>query len=261
LHGEAHYFRSDANNGAVFSPFIIKAIIIPTQALKRIRTSSTTNCNVTSRRVARRVRCGWCHPEPVRKFAEQLMSQQLWCWGRDIKSPQGNLLMQYGFERHREPGKGSSGSTCYRLDDGPLHLALWGFGLFYGERSSGGLFVGRYDFRPRWANLESLSSAVHYPDDLPPFGRPSGVRQWKAAHRLCRNMLDWIINYEHWVQQEAGLPFRQRCIKSWLHPFVSAEKIPAAWSLLRNRCWDQQMNQWYVAVDRLGVLYNKGKQS
>ena len=50
------------------------------------------------------------------------MSQQLWCWGRDIKSPQGNLLMNYGFERHRESGKGSSGSSCYRLDDGPLHV-------------------------------------------------------------------------------------------------------------------------------------------
>jgi hypothetical protein len=237
----------------------IKALTISTRLLKPHRAKTAASYEVAERRIARRVRCGWCHPESVRKFAEQLMSQQLWCWGRDIKSPSGNLLMNYGFERHREPGKGSSGSTCYRLDDGPLHVALWGFGMFYGERSLGGLFVGRYDFRPRWANLESLSSAVHYPDDLPPFGRPAGVRQWKAAHRLCRNMLDWILNYETWVTQQAGVAYRQRCVKSWLHPFVNAEKMPAAWGLLRNRCWDQQRNQWYSAVDRLGILDTKGK--
>jgi hypothetical protein len=31
----------------------------------------------------------------VRSFAERFLSQQLWCWGRDIKSPQSNLLMKY----------------------------------------------------------------------------------------------------------------------------------------------------------------------
>jgi hypothetical protein len=48
-------------------------------------------------------------------------------------------------------------------------------------------------------------------------------------------------------------------VKSWLHPFVTAEKMPAAWGLLRNRCWDQQKKHWYLAVDRLGVLDTKGK--
>ena len=30
------------------------------------------------------------------------MEQQLWCWGRDVERPEGNLLMAYGFERHRD---------------------------------------------------------------------------------------------------------------------------------------------------------------
>ena len=28
------------------------------------------------------------------------MEQQVWCWGRDVEYPDGNLLMQYGFERN-----------------------------------------------------------------------------------------------------------------------------------------------------------------
>ncbi len=46
-------------------------------------------------------RRGWCYPMPVRRFAERLISQQLWCFGCDIKHARGNLLRRYGFSRHR----------------------------------------------------------------------------------------------------------------------------------------------------------------
>ncbi len=192
----------------------------------------------------RRVRCGWCQPECVRKFAESLISQQLWCWGRDIRCPNGNLLLEFGFCRHRERGKRSSGSTCYRIDDGPRHVALWGFGIFFGDRSLGGLYVSRYDFRPLWANLESVAATVHHPADLPKFERPSGIRQWKLAHRLYPRLLDWMIQYENWVQHHAGIEFRERCVRSWLHPVVSAQNMPLALKLLRDRGWDDDLPDW-----------------
>ena len=31
--------------------------------------------------------------------AARLLSQQVWCWGRDIERPDGNWLMEVGFER------------------------------------------------------------------------------------------------------------------------------------------------------------------
>ena len=40
-------------------------------------------------------------------------------------------------------------STCYRLDQDQLHVSLWGFGMFFGRRELGGLYLDRFDFRPR----------------------------------------------------------------------------------------------------------------
>ncbi len=110
---------------------------------------------------------GWCMPRPVRRFGGRLMEQQVWCWGRDVEYPDGNLLMQYGFERHRDSDTADR-STCYRLDHDDLHICLWGFGMFFGSRELGGLYLDRFDFCPTWAPVESLSSQIHWPDELPP---------------------------------------------------------------------------------------------
>jgi hypothetical protein len=31
------------------------------------------------------------------------MNARWWCWGQDIRRPEGNLLLASGFERHRPP--------------------------------------------------------------------------------------------------------------------------------------------------------------
>lgn len=197
---------------------------------------------------------GWKNPRCVRRFAEQLMTQQLWCWGRDIRSPVGNLLLMRGFERFREPGKGSGGATCYRLDEDGLHLALWGFGIFIGHRRDGGLFVDRYEFSPVWAPFDSIAIGIHHPKDLPAMKRPSTGRQWQMAHRLCHRLFEWLTIYEEWVIGVAGAEHRRRCVRTWLHPFLAAEDMSAAWRLLRSRCWDQGIQHWHQRVQRLQML-------
>ena len=116
-------------------------------------------------------------PRTVLSFGRQLTAQQLWCWGRDIEYADGNLLMKFGFERHRYQGK-SDRSTCYRFDADDLHICMWGFGMFFGRRDLGGLFLGRFDFRPAWAPTESLAVAIHRAAELPSFVRPRGSMQW-----------------------------------------------------------------------------------
>jgi hypothetical protein len=37
----------------------------------------------------------------VKRFSEILLHQQLWFFGKDIKIPQNNLLVSYGFEQVR----------------------------------------------------------------------------------------------------------------------------------------------------------------
>lgn len=92
---------------------------------------------------------GWCLPRTVQNFGLKLTAQQLWCWGQDIERRDGNLLVQYGMTQQRYTGRDER-STCYRLDDGQTAICLWGFGLFFGLRDVGGLYLGRFDFRPQW---------------------------------------------------------------------------------------------------------------
>ena len=177
------------------------------------------------------------------------MEQQLWCWGRDVEHPDGNLLMAFGFERHRgliidDP------PTCYRLDQDQLHVSLWGFGMFFGRRDLGGLFLDRFDFCPKWAPVESLSLAIHWPDELPVFARPRGRPQWQRARKLWKSSLLWIADYETWMRSIVGLAYRRECVKTWLRPFVPAEKIAPAWRFLSRQSWEHQAQPPSQAVKR-----------
>lgn len=167
------------------------------------------------------------------------MEQQLWCWGRDVEFPDGNLLMQFGFERHRYRGSDDR-STCYRLDREEHHVCMWGFGMFFGRRDLGGLYLGRFDFRPGWAPVESLSLAIHRSSELPAFARPRGRAQWQQAHQLWESLMQWIAGYERWVRSTAGIAYRRECVDTWLRPFVRADRIAPAWRFLGRRDWEQQ---------------------
>lgn len=185
-----------------------------------------------------RPRLGWCLPRPIQNFGVRLLAQQLWCWGRDIERSQGNLLLQTGFEQHRYRGD-EERSTCYRLDDGQTHICLWGFGLFYGHRSLGGLFLNRFDFCPQWSPVESLAASIHQTADLPSFGRPSGLQQWQQALQLWTSLQDWIAGYEKSVCADHGNAYRRKCVRSWMQPYVRADRMASAWRFLSRRDWEQ----------------------
>lgn len=200
---------------------------------------------------SRPARRGWCYPRSVARFGERLFGQQLWCWGRDILFSKGNLLLRYGFSRHRE--RGVDGSTCYRLDTEKQHIALWGFGVWYGCREYGGIFLNRFNFVPQWGNFESLALGIHWPEELPPLGRPSNQLQWQRAHRLCCQMMAWIASYETWVQREVGLDYRRHCVATWRRPLIAAERMPGAWRLLQRRCWETNTNTWKDKIEKMKI--------
>lgn len=183
---------------------------------------------------------GWCMPPSVRRFGEKLLAQELWCLGRDIEHSRENLLMRYGFSRHRETASDGESSTCYRLDEDQLHIALWGFGIFFGQREFGGLVLGRFGFVPYWAPIESVSLSVHWPDELPMFDRPLGPHQWRRARKLWASLLLWLAQYEKWVVESEGTGYREECVSSWLHPIVHADRMAKAWRFLGNRGWEKK---------------------
>ena len=181
-------------------------------------------------------------PPPIHRFGGRLLEQQVWCWGRDVERRDGNLLMEFGFERHRD-SEGYDRSTCYRLDQDDIHVCLWGFGMFFGNRRLGGLYLDRFDFRPVWAPIESLSLDVHWPEDLPDFARPRGMQQWRKARELWKESLMWIADYEGWIRDAVGLDYRRECVETWLRPFVKADKAVDAWRYLGGQSWDKTVTQ------------------
>ena len=62
----------------------------------------------------------------AKKFVEILLHQQLWCFGKDIKVPNKNLLVNYGFKQVRLP-KEITGSTNYICRTSEATLVLWAF--------------------------------------------------------------------------------------------------------------------------------------
>ena len=44
-----------------------------------------------------------------------LFSQQIWCWGCDIRRPEGNWLVELGFERMAPPANRESCSSVLRV--------------------------------------------------------------------------------------------------------------------------------------------------
>lgn len=182
---------------------------------------------------------GWCMPPSIRRFGLKLLAQQLWCWGRDIEHSSKNLLMCFGFERHRDC-QTEDRSTCYRLDQDQLHVALWGFGIFFGRRDLGGLYLSRFGFCPGWAPIESISLSIHWPDELPIFARPCGLDQWHRARQLWASLLLWISEYERWAIETAGIEYRRQCVASWIQPFVCADRMTEAWQFLSSRGWEKK---------------------
>lgn len=221
---------------AVFSECGLKARSTQHAGAQVMPKSQLANCGeVTGRSRAGQ---GWGLPQPVVRFGQKLTEQQLWCWGRDIDFANGNLLVEYGFDQCRDTAQ-VDGSTCYRLDHDRFHVALWGFGAFFGSRDVGGLFFDRFEFRPKWAPIESLSHAIHWPADLPAFERPQGRLQWQWAHQLWKLATGWIATYETWVRRAVGLEYRRECVATWLRPFVRADKVSAAWRFLGQRGWEK----------------------
>ena len=45
-----------------------------------------------------------------------LLSQQAWCWGRDVLRPEGNWLLEVGFDRIEPPNDRNECSSVYSLE-------------------------------------------------------------------------------------------------------------------------------------------------
>ncbi|TWU11718.1 hypothetical protein CA54_05270 [Symmachiella macrocystis] len=171
-------------------------------------------------------------PRQLRTHAADLLSQQCWCWGQDILRAEGNWLLELGFKRIRPPKKRKDCSSVYQLElSGGQSVVLRGFGVFFGDRARGGVFLPRYEFTPRFTSQFPLVSPPWSTSDLPALWTPTGDDLSLCA-KLTLDLIDWIRSYEVNVIRCLGLEYRQATLSEWQddkRKFFPAEQFASAW--------------------------------
>lgn len=178
-------------------------------------------------------------PSKLRRLGVTLLDQQMWCWGQDVRRTEGNLLLAYGFTRHRDP---DCPRSSYMLTPSPdCQIALWGFGMFYGDAQIGGIFLKRYEFRPKLATVPHLSSYCINQAEAPPTRSPRTPDEAARATSLSAAALHWISQYEQWIALNVGLDYRQHCIDKWQRAkqSIAAEAVATSWQELADY-WQSQ---------------------
>jgi hypothetical protein len=170
-----------------------------------------------------------------RSWAAALMSQQIWCWGQDVKRPEGNWLAEIGFVRNPPPEHRKDCSSVYTLAIGPTRrIVLRGFGVYIGDDEVGGLFIERYGFAPKFSPMSNLACPPWSDKDLPAFDTPKRGQQCDCMILLLR-LLDWIRDYEFDLTSRLGIDYRKNTIAKWNNGkrlFIPAEQMASSWRKL-----------------------------
>lgn len=169
------------------------------------------------------------------KQAVGLLSQQVWCWGRDIIRPEGNWLLETGFERIPPPSNRKDCASVYSLElPHERCVVLRGFGAFYGDCEYGGVFLPRFEFRPRYTTEWTLECPPWTDAEMPELKSPSEEEQ-SVCLSLTLAIIEWIQNYEKTIIEQLGVEYRMKSLEQWnsgRRHIVPAEEMVSAWEEL-----------------------------
>ncbi len=170
-------------------------------------------------------------PTRARQLGKTLFNQQCWCWGCDIRQSE-NLLLRYGFSRHRVPER-QQGSSAYTIQlENAATVIVWGWGLWYSDGGSTSLYLPRHELRPGLMELDTVPSSVWSLRELPSYQLPRTGREWARVRELLGQSCRWIGTYETWVAQTAGLAYRAECVARWQKKAIAAEDMAGQWQEL-----------------------------
>ncbi len=169
-------------------------------------------------------------PAEARKLGGRLFNQQCWCWGCDIRQSE-NLLLRYGFTRHRVPAQ-QHGSSAYTLRENAATVIVWGWGLWYSDGGSASLYLPRHTLRPGLMAVEAAPSNVWSLNDLPSYQLPRSGHEWARVRELLGQSCRWIGRYETWVAEASGVGYRAECVARWHKNPIAAEEMAAQWQTL-----------------------------
>jgi len=171
----------------------------------------------------------------LRRRAVALLDQQLWCWGRDVARPEGNVLLDLGMCRYRSAEQGPDRTAYTGRVAGDGTVWLWGFGLMYCDPKRGGVFLRRNGFEPLLVDTPP-ERPVHSSEQLGPLIRPTTAQQRATAGALVRAVAAWIAGYEHWIAETFGTAYREAILAARdKPPVVPAQEMAAAWEHLAKK--------------------------
>lgn len=173
-------------------------------------------------------------PAHLQQRGAELLHLQCWLWGCDIRRPEGNLLLDYGFSRQRPPA-GAAGSSAYLWTAGSgTIIVLWGFGAFCGSPVNGGVYLRRYEFDPRYVPRIDTRRLPWLPDQVHTAVIPPDPDVQLRLRQQFTGLLEWIARYETWVRDSCGPEYRRQCTSaSTKHAFrIPVERLVEEWQQL-----------------------------
>ncbi len=170
------------------------------------------------------------------QFASDLLNQQLWCWGCDVRHSQGNVLVRQGFERLPPPVK-SMGASIYTRPCG-TEGTIWlhSYGVYFGVAGVGGIFCRRFSFVPVFSSASRLN-ALRWSD--PNAGEPAAPAPGVPgpAVRLTVQLCEAIAQIETGLREVVSSEERRRSVAKWqprTGRTLPADELATGWLLLRD---------------------------
>lgn len=154
-----------------------------------------------------------------------MLDCQMWCWGRDIRCPAGNLLIELGYRRRPSPG---AGSTEYAAWDDAHLLRLWGFGVMIVP--SAGSAVALQRNLPDPLVLEGRVARERFDRGrLTDAGRPAGASDRSLLADLLPRFARHVADYEGRVVSLRGDAWRRQVQAGWARGSGTVVDAPARW--------------------------------
>ena len=186
------------------------------------------------------------HKIPQEKIVEDainLLSQQIWCWGKDIQKSEGNWLLEIGFSRIELPAD-REGSSVYSLKISKNKcIYLRAFGILYVDTKYGSIFLPRYEFLPEYTEESTLDKPPWTKKDLPKLKVPT-KSQKNNCDSLMLDLLIWIRNYEENIVRKLGIEYREETLIDWdngRRVVIPAQQIIPQWKIIESAVLDNKL--------------------
>ena len=172
----------------------------------------------------------------ARRQAAALLNQQFWCWGQDVRRPEGNLLARYGFNREGKP-ETISGSSAYHLyDRSSARCHIMGLGLFWGDAGERGLLLRRVGWEPHMVASGARLCGVWNVEQMSQTRSPCTATDVVRCNGLLADALSWIAQYETRVAKICGIAYREQCVAGWRKQRIAAGDMATMWTHLAYNC-------------------------